>query len=54
LEELTAYTIENLKKIELVPNIEFDKTDEPFTTELKSSLVQKSEKKGEFYEDKYN
>jgi hypothetical protein len=57
LDELIAYSLENLKNIEFVPNVDYNMPEEILTeeaNEVRSKLVRTKDKENEFddYDDK--
>jgi hypothetical protein len=54
LDEIIHFTLSNLKKLEAVPNVEYNIPDEmysEFNNEVKSNKVHKKEHPSEFYDD---
>jgi hypothetical protein len=54
LDDLVSYSLDNLKTLEFVPNVNYDMPSEMLceeAKEIKSSLVNKRKKDNEFYED---
>ncbi len=53
IDELIQYSLENLKQIELVPNVDYNLPEEmynEFNNELKSNKVNRREHKSEYYD----
>jgi hypothetical protein len=54
LDELIAYSLENLKNIEFAPNVDMDMPMELLTeeaNEIRSNFVRSKDKDNEFYDD---
>jgi hypothetical protein len=53
LDELIAYSLENLKNIEFVPNVEYDISNELLSeeaNEIRSKLIRTHDDEREFYD----